>query len=70
MGTIYTKFKVGLMENPYFEKLADFPYMHVDMCRIGPVWPKCAFGDQKASFGKKTCHLAIPLTMGQKIADF
>ena len=70
MGTIYTKSKSGFMENPYFEKLADFFYVHVEIGWIGPMRPKCAFGDQKASFRIKTCHLAIPRIMGQKIADF
>ena len=31
VGTIYTKSNVGLRGNSYFEKLADFPYMHVEM---------------------------------------
>ena len=33
------KSNVGLMENPYFEKLADFPYVHVKMGWICPIWP-------------------------------
>ena len=31
VGSIYTKSNLGLMENPNFENLADFPYMHVEM---------------------------------------
>ena len=47
--------QLGLKANPCFGELAD-----VDMSWIGPIWPKCAFGDQKSliwkeamSFGKK-----------------
>ena len=40
------------------------------MWLIGPMWPKCAFGDQKGLIRKKTCHLAIPLIMEQNNADF
>ena len=70
VGSIYTQFK-GVMENPYFEKLADFSHVHVDMKWIGPMWPKCTFGDQKELiWKKKTCRLAIPLVMRQKIASF
>ena len=31
VGAIYTKSNLGLRENPNFEKLADFPRMHVEM---------------------------------------
>ena len=47
VGTIYTQFNSGFMKNPYFEKVADFSSVHVDMWWIGPMWPKCAFGDKK-----------------------
>ena len=30
VGTIYTKSNLGSTENLYFEKLANFPYMHVE----------------------------------------
>ena len=37
------------------------------------MWPECTFGDPKASFGKKTCHLAtgprIPLIIGQELVE-
>ena len=48
VGTTYTQFNSDFMENPYFEKLAD-----VDMWWICPMWPKCAFGDQKDLIWKK-----------------
>ena len=31
VGTIYTKSNLCLRETPNFEKLADFPYVHVEM---------------------------------------
>ena len=67
MGTIYTLSNSDFMENPYFEKLADF---HVDMWWIGPMWLECAFGDQKGLIRNKDIHLAIPRIMGPKIAEF
>ena len=70
VGTIYTQINSGVKENPYFETLSDFPRVHVDMWWIGPMWPKCAFGDQKGLIWKKPCRLATPLIMGQEIADF
>ena len=36
----------------------------------GPCGPSALLATKKASFGIKTCHLAIPLIKGQKIADF
>ena len=52
VGTIYTQSNLGFMKPPYFEKLADFSYVHVIMWWIGPMWPKCAFGDQKGLIRK------------------
>ena len=36
----------------------------------GPMWPKCAFGDQKGRIRKKDMSFGNPLIMGQKITDF
>ena len=44
-------------------------HVNVDMRWICPMWPKCACGDQKGPFGKKTCRLAIHLSMGQTFVD-
>ena len=53
VGAIYTQSNSGFMEHPCFEKIGRFPLRHVDMWRIGPMWPKCAFGDQKGLIKKK-----------------
>ena len=58
------------MDTPYFENLADFYCVHVDMWWIGPYGPSALLAIKKASFGNKTCRLAIPLIIGQDIADF
>ena len=60
VGTIYTQSNSGVMENPYFEKLADFSHVHVDMWWFCPMWPKCAFGDQKGLTRKKTAVWQSP----------
>ena len=70
VGTIHTKSNLGSTENPYFEKLADFPYMHVEMGWICPIWPSARFATKLAPMCKKPCCLAVPLIKGQKIADF
>ena len=70
VGTIYTQSDSGFMENPYFEKLADFSCVMWICGGFAPCGPSALLATKKASFGIKTCHLAIPLIMGQKIADF
>ena len=70
MGTIYTQSDLGFMENPYFEKLADFSCVMWICGGFAPCGPSAPLATKKASFGIKTCHLAIPRIMGQKIADF
>ena len=70
MGTIYTQSDLGFMENPYFEKLADFSYVMWICGGFAPCGPSTLLVTKNASFGIKTCHLAIPRIMGQKIADF
>ena len=60
----------GFMENPYLERLADFSYMHVEMWWICPMWPSTPLATKRASLDEQPCRLAIPLIMGQKIADF
>ena len=37
---------------------------------FAPRGPSALLATKKASFGIKTCHLAIPRIMGQKIAEF
>ena len=69
MGTIYTQSDSGFMENPYFEKLADFSCVMWICGGFAPCGPSALLATKKASFGIKTCHLAIPCIMGQKIAD-
>ena len=69
MGTIYTQSDSGFMENPYFEKLADFSCVMWICGGFAPCGPSALLATKKASFGIKTCHLAIPRIMGQKIAD-
>ena len=70
MGTIYTQSDSGFMENPYFEKLADFSCVMWICGGFAPRGPSALLATKNASFGIKTCHLAIPRIMGQKIADF
>jgi hypothetical protein len=70
MGTIYTQSDSGFMETPYFEKLADFSCVMWICGGFAPRGPSALLATKKASFGIKTCHLAIPRIMGQKIADF
>ena len=70
MGTIYTQSDSGFMENPYFEKLADFSCVMWICGGFAPRGPSAPLVTKKASFGIKTCHLAIPRIMGQKIANF
>ena len=53
-----------LQENPYFQKLADFPYMHVEMGWICPIWPSARFVTKLAPMCKKPCCLAVPLIKG------
>ena len=65
VGTIYTQSNSGVMENPYFKKLADFSHVHVDMWWTCPMWPKCAFGDQKGLIRTKDMLFGNPLIMGQ-----
>ena len=73
VGTIYTQSKSGFMENPYFEKLADFSYV-MWMCGGLAPWsapcPKCAFGDQNGLIRKKVMPFGNPSYHGTKIADF
>ena len=69
MGTIYTQSDSGFMENPYFEKLADFSCVMWICGGFAPCGPSTLLVTKNASFGIKTCHLAIPRIMGQNIAD-
>ena len=70
MGTIYTKSDSGFMENPYFEKLADFSYVMWICGGLAPCDPSALLASKKASFGIKPCRLAIPPYHGTKVADF
>ena len=70
VGSIYTQSDSGFMENYYFEKLADFSYVMWICGGFAPCGPSALLATKKASFGIKTCHLAIPRIMGQKIAHF
>ena len=70
MGTIYTQSDSGFMENPYFEKLADFSCVMWICGGFAPRGPSALLVTKKASFGIKTCHLAIPRIMGQKLRTF
>ena len=70
VGTIYTHSNLGWMENPYFEKLDDFPYMHVEMGWICPMWPSAPLATKRAPIGKKPCRLAVPLITGERIGSF
>ena len=70
MGTIYTQSDSDFMENPYFEKLADLSCVMWICGGFAPRGPSALLATKNASFGIKTCYLAIPRIMGQKIADF
>ena len=54
------------MENPYFEKISWFILRHVDMWWFCPMWPKCAFGDQKGLIRNKDMPFGNPLYHGTK----
>ena len=69
-GTIYTQSDSGFMENPYFEKLADFSCVMWICGGFAPCGQSTLLVTKNASFGIKTCHLAIPRIMGQKIVGF
>ena len=70
MGTIYTQSDSGFMENPYFEKLADFSCVIWICGGFAPRGPSALLATKNASSGTKTCHLAIPRIMGQKLRTF
>ena len=70
MGIIYPQTDSGFMENPYFEKLADFSGVMWICGGFAPCGPSVLLATKKASFGIKTCHLAIPRIMGQKLRTF
>ena len=70
MGTIYTQSDSGFMENPYFEKLADFSCVMWICGGFAPCGPSALLATKNASFGIKTCYLAIPRIMGQKLRTF
>ena len=70
MGTIYTQSDSGFMENPYFEKLADFSCVMWICGGFAPRGPSALLATKKASIGIKTSHLAIPRIMGQKLRIF
>ena len=71
VGTIYrdTQSDSCFMETPYFEKDGQFFQCHVDMWWVSPMWPKCAFRDQKGLIWKRyaTWH---PPDHRTKIANF
>ena len=58
------------METPYFEKLVNFPSMHVEMGWICPIWPSMPLATKWAPTCKKPCRLAVPLVQDWKIANF
>ena len=70
VGTIDTQSSSDFMENPYFEKLADFSYFMWIFGGLAPCGPSALVATKKASFGIKTCHLAIPPIMEQKSQTF
>ena len=58
------------MENPYFEKIADFFCVMWICGGFAPRGPSALLATKKASFRIKTCHSAIPRIMGQKLRTF
>ena len=69
VGTVYTQSNSDFMENPCFEKLADFSRVMWICGGLAPCGPSVLLATKKASFGMKTCHSAIPRIMGQKSAQ-
>ena len=70
VGTIYTQFNSGVMENPYFEKLADF-----SLCACGHVvdWPHMAqvrFATKKAHLEKKIMPFGNSQSWDKKLRTF
>ena len=70
MGTIYTQSNSGFMENPYFEKMADFSCVMWICGGLARCGQSALLATKKASFGIKTCRLAIPLITERKVTDF
>ena len=58
------------METPHFEKSADFSVCVWICGGFAPCGPSALLATQKASFAIKTCHLAIPLIIEQKLRTF
>ena len=52
------------------KKLADLSCVMWICGGFAPCGPSALLATKNASFGIKTCHLAIPRIMGQKTADF
>ena len=55
--------------NSCFEKLADFSCVMWICGGLAQCGPSALLVTKKASFGNKTCHLAIPPIMGQKMRN-
>ena len=53
VGTIYTRSNSGFMENPCFEKLANFSGVMWTCGGLAPCGPSALLATEKASFGKE-----------------
>ena len=70
-STRVTKSNISLMENPYSEKLADFPYVHVENNGVDlPHLAKRAFRDQIGPNVQKAMLLGSPSHQGLKNCGF
>ena len=65
-GTIYTRSNSGFMGT---EKLANFSCVIWICGGLAPCGPSALLATKKASFRIKTCRLAIPLIMEQKLRN-
>ena len=70
VGTVYTKSSLGLMENPNFEKLANFPSMHVEMGWVCPILQSTPFATKLAPMCKKAMLFGSPPHQGLKNCGF
>ena len=59
------------METPYFEELANFSHVHVDMwCGFAPCGQVRFWQPKRPHLERRDVVWQSPLIMGQKIADF
>ena len=66
VGTTHTDSNSNLMEDPCFEKLADFPLCHVNIKWIGPCGPSALLATKKGLIRRKDMPSGNPPDHGTK----